>query len=395
MKASSMVKVLAALAVLCAGIWWGGHPAQMPGFLRSVFVANSGDTVLSEALSDIQHDYFHPVSRTGLINGSLAGAVASLRDPYATYDTPAVFHSFNNPTPQRVSGVGIDVSTTKQGLLVEDVIPGAPAARGGIVAGDLITAVDGRSLAGLSSDAATKLIRGPAGSRVTLTVVRNGRRSQAMLRREFISEPLVIPTTSSYDGVEIGVIELPTFDVEGIHVAVAAALRSLLARHVKAIVLDLRDNPGGLVTEAQLVASMFIAHGRIVTTRGRSQPTVRLYATGHPIAPTLPMAVLVNGGTASAAEIVTGALQDDHRAVVVGTHTYGKGVYQEILPLSNGGSIGITVGQYYLPDGQNLGAGGLRRGAGIKPNVVVSAAPTATSDPQLQAALRLLAAKAR
>jgi len=390
-----MVKVLAAVAVVCAGIWWGGHPAQMPGFLRSVFVANSGDTVISEALSDIQHDYFHPVSRAGLINGSLAGAVASLDDPYATYDTPSVFHSFNNPKPQQVSGVGIDVSTTKRGLLVEDVIPGSPAASGGIVEGDLITAVDGHSLAGLSSDAATALIRGRVGSRVTLAVLADGRRSQVTLRRAVISEPLVIPTTSTYDGVEIGVLELPTFDVVGIHVAVAAALRSLLARHIRGIVLDLRDNPGGLVTEAQLVASMFIAHGKIVTTRGRAQPTVTLYATGDPIAPKLPMAVLVDGGTASAAEIVTGALQDDHRAVVVGTHTYGKGVYQEIMPLSNGGAIGITVGQYYLPDGKNLGAGGLRRGAGITPNVIVDAAPTATSDPQLQAALRLVAAKAR
>jgi len=140
---------------------------------------------------------------------------------------------------------------------------------------------------------------------------------------------------------------------------------------------------------------MFIAHGVIVTTRGRAEPTDTLDATGHPIDPSLPMAVLVNGDTASAAEIVTGALQDHHRAVVVGTHTYGKGVFQEIRPLSNGGAIDITVGEYFLPNGHNLGAGGLKRGAGITPNVIVTAQPTATSDPQLQAALRLLAAKAR
>ena len=109
---------------------------------------------------------------------------------------------------------------------------------------------------------------------------------------------------------------------------------------------------------------MFLAHGVIVTTRGRTQPTQMLSATGHPIAPTIPLAVLVNRDTASAAEIATGALQDHHRAVIVGTRTYGKGVFQEIQPLSNGGAIVITVGQYYLPDGQNLGAGGLRRGPG-------------------------------
>jgi carboxyl-terminal processing protease len=133
----------------------------------------------------------------------------------------------------------------------------------------------------------------------------------------------------------------------------------------------------------------------IVTTRGRAEPTQTLDATGHPIAPTLPMAVLVNGDTASAAEIVAGALRDHRRAVIVGTHTYGKGVFQELRQLSNGGAIDITVGQYFLPDGENLGAGGLRRGGGIKPDVVVSAAPNAKSDPQLRAALAILAAKAR
>ena len=175
----------------------------------------------------------------------------------------------------------------------------------------------------------------------------------------------------------------------------AQALESLLAQHVKAVVLDLRDNGGGLVTEAQLVASMFISHGVIVTTRGRTQPTVTISATGHPIAPRIPMAVLVNGNTASAAEIVSGALQDHHRAVIVGTRTYGKGVFQEIRPLSNGGALDITVGQYFLPNGKNLGAGGLRRGAGITPNVIVTAPPSAKADPQLDAALRILAAKAR
>ncbi len=122
--------------------------------------------------------------------------------------------------------------------------------------------------------------------------------------------------------------------------------------------LDLRDNRGGLVSEAQLVVSMFVAHGVIVPAR-RSQPTQTIGATGSPIAPAIPLAVLVNQDTASTAEIVTGALQDHHRAVVVGTRTYGKGVFQELRPLSNGGALDITVGQYYLPNGENLGGGGL------------------------------------
>jgi carboxyl-terminal processing protease len=397
MKAHSTIKVLGVLVVLAVGIWWGGHPSDLPSVLRSAFVANPHDTVISEALSDIQRDYFHPVSRSGLINGSIAGAVASLGDPYAAYDTPSDFTAFNNPKPDRFSGVGVDVNTTHAGLLVEGVLSDTPAAAAGIREGDLITSVDGRSLVGLGDVASTNLIRGRAGTSITLGVRRGARLLRFRLRREQITtaEPIVSDFLASRDGVKIGVIELPTFDVPGVHTQVAQALQSLLGQRIQAVVLDLRDNGGGLVTEAQLVASMFIAHGVIVTTRGRAEPTQTLYAIGKAIAPTLPMAVLVNGDTASAAEIVTGALQDHHRAVVVGTHTYGKGVFQELRELSNGGAIDITVGQYYLPDGENLGAGGLRRGGGIKPNVVVSAAPTDRGDPQLQAALALLAAKVR
>jgi carboxyl-terminal processing protease len=397
MKLHSTAKVLGILLLLCVGIWWGGHPRDLPSFLRSAFVSNPHDTVISEALSDIQHDYFEPVGRAGLINGSIAGAVASLHDPYAAYDTPSEFNAFNNPKPERFSGVGIDVVPTPTGLRVDSVVPGMPAARAGIHAGDVVTAVDGRSLAGLSSAQSTNLIRGPAGTSVTLTVKRGSKQLRFTLKREVITvaTPIVQQAVTSYRGVKLGVIELPTFDVVGIHAQVAAALESLLAAHARGVVLDLRDNGGGLVEEAQLVVSMFLGHGAIVTTRGRSQSAQTLYATGHPLAPSLPLAVLVNGGTASAAEIATGALQDHHRALVVGTHTYGKGVFQELRQLSNGGAIDITVGQYYLPNGKNLGAGGFRRGGGITPNVVVQEPSSAKGDPQLEAALRLLAGKAR
>jgi carboxyl-terminal processing protease len=396
MKATSAIKTLGVLAVLAIGIWWGGHPGDLPGFLRDVFVANPHDAVISEALDDIQHDYFHPVSRSALVNGSIAGAVASLNDPYAQYETPVSYNAFDNPKPQHFSGVGIDVNPAPGGLLVENVLPGTPAARAGLGPGDLITAVNGHSLTGLGENAATDLIRGRPGTPVKFAVTRGLRRLMLTIKRELITaQPqIVVDYVTVYHGVRIGYIELSTFDIPGIHAQFALGLQSLLDQHVRAIVLDLRDNGGGLVTEAQLIASMFISHGVIVTTRGRAEPTETIDVTGHPIAPTLPMAVLVNGYTASAAEIVTGALQDHHRAVVVGTRTYGKGVFQEIRELSNGGALDITVGEYFLPDGENLGAGGLRRGAGIKPNVTVKAAPSATADPQLQAALALLAAKA-
>jgi carboxyl-terminal processing protease len=389
--------VVAAVLLLVAGIWLGGHPSDLPQFLRSTFAPSSSDTTVDQALSDIQHDYFRPLDTDELQNGAISGAVASLNDPYADYQTPAQYREFGKaPAPTRFSGVGIDIKVTARGLLVQDVIAGSPAARGGVKPGDVILAADGKSLAGRSTAYSTGVIRGRTGTIVTLTIARGKRQLTLPLRRAEIEAPAA-PVVSGrlfvVHGVKVAVIDLATFAVSGIHTDVASTLKRLLHRGAQAIVLDLRDNGGGLVREAQLVVSLFIRHGVIVTTRGRAQPTQTLDATGDPIATTQPMAVLVNGDTASAAEIATGALQDDHRATVVGTRTYGKGVFQEVLELPNGGALAITVGNYFLPDGTNLGAGGLRRGPGIKPNIVVKAPVSAHRDPALTKALDVVAAR--
>ncbi len=386
---------LGTAAVLCLGIWWGGHPSDLPSFLRDAFVANPHDVVIQEALSDIQHDWYRPLGRGGLIDGAIAGAVSSLGDPYAQYQTPQQFNSFNNPSPQQFSGVGIDVARASAGLLVTGVLPRSPAAGAGMRVGDVITAVDGRAIAQIGSVKGVSMIRGRAGTRVTLGVRRGTRALTFSLVRRVISTPIVQDAVTSSGGVKLGIVYLPTFDVPGVHAEVAVDLRSLLRQGVRGIVLDLRANRGGLVTEAQLVTSMFLRRGVIVTTRARGERRSVVRATGQVIAPTIPLVVLVNGDTASAAEIVTGALRDHRRATIVGTRTYGKGVFQEIIPLSNGGAVDITVGHYYLPDGENLGAGGLKRGPGLKPDVTVTAGLSATGDPQLAAALAILVARAR
>ena len=395
----AILSVLAVTAVLIGGIWWGGHPADLPAPLRDAFVSSPNGTIVDQALGAIEHDYFHRLNATQLDNNAIAGAIASLGDPYADYQTPAQFRDFAKaPAPTRFGGVGIDVDVTARGLRVVTVLPGSPAARDGLRVGDVIVAGNGRSFAGRPSSYSTSVIRGKVGTRVTLTIERGARKLSLTLSRALIKQsgqPLVAGRMIVFHHVKVGVIALATFDVSGIHLVVASTLERLLHRGAQAVILDLRDNGGGLVTEAQLIASLFIRHGAIVTTRGRVQPTVTLYATGHVRAATQPMAVLVNGGTASAAEIVTGALQVDHRATVVGTHTYGKGVYQEVRELSNGGAIAITVGEYFLPNGKNLGGGGLRRGSGIEPNVVVATPAGAHGDPVLAAALRILAARVR
>ena len=174
----------------------------------------------------------------------------------------------------------------------------------------------------------------------------------------------------------------------------AAAIRRQRSRGAKGIVFDLRGNGGGLVSQAQLIASMFLRGGPIVTTKGRAVRTRTLSATGPRVAGSLPTVVLVDGATASAAEIVAGALQDRKRATIVGVKTFGKGVFQEIMPLSNGGALDITVGQYFLPSGRNLGGAGVKTGAGIKPDVVARDDPdTERPDEALVRALDVLAGK--
>jgi carboxyl-terminal processing protease len=196
------------------------------------------------------------------------------------------------------------------------------------------------------------------------------------------------------EGRDFAYVSLAQF-TSGAHGEVSGALRPLLRKGADGVVLDLRDNGGGLLQEGVLVSSVFIPDGTIVTTRGRSRPSKRYSASGQSIDTKLPVVVLVNDGTASAAEIVTGALQDRKRATVVGTRTFGKGVFQEIEPISNGGALDITVGEYYTPKGRNLGPRNGKPG-GITPAVHAKDDPdTETVDEALRKALSVLAGKAR
>ncbi len=261
-------------------------------------------------------------------------------------------------------------------------------------------AVNGRKLEGVSPDVAIALIKGPPGTDVTLGVEAHpGAHAKPRLTRSVkitratISEPVVESATKTVHGIKLGVVELATFS-PGAHAEVREAVEHELHIGARGIVFDLRDNGGGLVEEAQLIASIFIPKGTIVTTRGRSQPTQTLTATGDAISTSIPMVVLVDSNTASSAEIVTAALQDHRRATVVGTHTFGKGVFQEEQPLSNGGALDITVGEYFTPDGRNLGGGGVKQGAGVIPEVRV---PSSVVDTErgLDVALGTLAAKVK
>jgi carboxyl-terminal processing protease len=357
--------------LLVAGVWWGGHPEDLPGFARSSLVAHADTRVVDEAIERISSDYYRPVSTSSLANASVAGAVASLHDRFSHYLSPKEFHDFDEPPS--FTGIGVEVKPTKRGLEIARVFDSSPASRAGLQAGETIVAVNGRSIAGLPEDRARALIIGPPGTDVTLSIEPHAGHEAHMMKltRATISEPVVASATKTVHGVKLGIVALSTFS-PGSHGEVREAVEKVLHEGAKGIVLDLRGNGGGLVEEAQLIASIFVEHGPIVTTRARSLPTQTLSAVGNAIPVSVPVVVLVDGNTASASEIVTAALQDHHRATVIGTHTFGKGVFQEEMPLSNGGALDITVGEYFTPNGRNLGGGGIKQGAGVSPEVVVT-----------------------
>jgi carboxyl-terminal processing protease len=204
--------------------------------------------------------------------------------------------------------------------------------------------------------------------------------------------PVVESDMQRSGGEKIGHVRLSGF-TSGAHGEVGAAVKKLLGQGADGIVLDLRDNGGGLLNEAVLVSSIFIPEGRIVSTKGRSRPERVYNAAGGAIDTEVPVVVLVNRNSASASEIVTGALQDRKRATVVGTRTFGKGVFQEVEQLSNGGALDITVGEYFLPSGRNIGGGGVKKGDGIAPDVKAADDPKTKPDEALERAVKVAADK--
>jgi carboxyl-terminal processing protease len=366
------------VVALALGLFAGGHDGWMPGWIRSAFTNQTAqDRQDQDVIGLIEHDYYRKVSSQSLVNASLVAAVKSLKDPYSGYYPPTHLQQFQQETNPQVTGIGVEVSPVKAGLYVDQVFPGGPAAGAKLTEGTIIVAVGGTSIKGLSTTKSTALITGRSGTKVSLTLLQGkARRTVTVVRRE-VTEPVAFSELLRYHGKKLGHIVFSQFTQNS-----AAQLRTQVRKMLKAgaqgLILDLRDNPGGLLEQAVGVASIFLKGGStIVTTRGRNQPTTVYTALGDAIAPTIPLVVVVNRDTASSAEIVTAALQQHHRAKVVGTRTYGKGVFQESQTVAGGGILDITVGEFFTPDGTNLGGQGvaagkdLVRGPGIKPNYFV------------------------
>jgi carboxyl-terminal processing protease len=372
---------------LVLGIYLGGHPNTLPSFARNALVSDSDGRLYEEAIDTIQADYYRKIDRKQLLNTSLSAAVESLQDQFSHYFSPKDYASFQLDTEGQFEGVGMSVQEVKEGLRVEEVYDGSPAKTSGLKVGNVIVSVNGKPLAGKTSDQSTALIKGPAGSTVTITL-QDGRK--LTMKRAKVDIPIVQSELQRADGKKIAWVRMAGF-TSGSGTAVKDAVNKQLKAGAKGVVLDLRHNGGGLLNEAVTVASVFLPDGRVVSTKGRARPERVYNAEGGAIKSSIPVVVLVDGGSASASEIVTGALQDRKRAKVVGARTFGKGVFQEIENLSNGGALDITVGEYFTPTGRNLGGGGVRRGAGITPDIKATDNPKTPKDEALETALKTVA----
>jgi carboxyl-terminal processing protease len=283
------------------------------------------------------------------------------------------------------------VIEVKKGLRVVKVFHGSPAEEGGIEVGDTIVSVEGESIAGLDSTEATQRIKGPEGTKVTVGVEKpkTHEKSEKTLTRAEVVLPNVSSRVFHTDGRKIGYVRLLSFSSEASE-QLARGIRKVRKEGAEGLVLDLRENPGGLLEEAVSSASLFLPEGQVVvTTKSRTKGSSTKKSGPGKIVD-VPFDVLIDRGTASAAEIMTAALQDDAGATVVGTRSYGKGVFQEEHDLANGGALKLTVGEYFTPDGENLA-----RTGGIHPDVKVVDNPHTAVDEARRKALETVAAQVK
>lgn len=328
--------------------------------------------VFARVLAYVENNYVDEIDGDALMYGAIKGMLSSL-DPHTVFLPPDEYQAVRSDTSGEFGGLGVEISVGEEGLLVVAPIDDTPAARAGIQPGDRILAIDGESTKGISVPGAVKKMRGALGSKVTLTILREGfsaPRDFALLR-----DRVRIRSVESklYDG-GYGYVRIKSFqDRTDAHLGKALErLKKENGGELKGLVLDLRNNPGGLLDQAVRVADRFLSEGLIVSTEGRGgRPLEQERAHAAGTEPDYPIIVLVNGGSASASEIVAGALQDHGRAAILGTTTFGKGSVQTVIDLDDGSGLKMTVARYYTPKKRSI------HGKGIDPDYVVSERPEA------------------
>jgi carboxyl-terminal processing protease len=344
----SPVAAFAAGAVLAAALGALAGPSRQSHDFQKL-------DVFAHVLSYIENNYVETLDEKKLVYGAIKGMVRTL-DPHSAFMTPTEFADMRADTDGEFGGVGLEIDDGKEGLLVIEPIPGSPAARAGLVAGDRIVSIDGADTRGHSEGESAGKLRGRPGSSVRVGVLRKGwdKPQSFLLVREIIHVQAV-----DWGVLEAGVgyVRIKQFQerTEKEVLAALTELRSQAGGALDGLVVDLRGNPGGLLEQAVKVADLFLEEGVIVTTVGRGGRKLEEESARAPGTFTgFPMVVLVNGGSASASEIVAGALQDHGRAVVVGTQTFGKGSVQSVIQLADGSGLKLTVARYLTPTGRSI-----------------------------------------
>jgi carboxyl-terminal processing protease len=336
--------------------------------------ANTSDSykqldLFGDVFELVRANYVEEVTDETLIEGAINGMLTSL-DPHSNYLNSKNFNDMKVQTRGEFGGLGIEVSMENGLVKVVSPIDDTPAAHAGLKPGDLITHLDGTPVQGLTLPEAVDRMRGPVNSDINLTIRREGKEPfDVKLTRAIIK---IQSVRSHVEGSNIGYVRITSFN-EQTDVGLASAMKTLkqqAGNKLIGVVLDLRNNPGGLLDQAVAVSDAFLDKGEIVSTRGRRTDDAQRY-NAHPgtkLTTGLPVAVLINGGSASASEIVAGALQDHHRAILIGTRSFGKGSVQTIIPLAGHGAMRLTTARYYTPSGRSIQA------KGIDPDIVVEAA---------------------
>ncbi|MDA8207113.1 MAG: S41 family peptidase [Thermaerobacter sp.] len=327
-----------------------------------------------------------PTTANRLLLGATNGMVATLHDHFTDYLSRGQTESLKSQLDPSYVGVGIEVTLTRPPI-IESVFLGSPAQKAGLRSGDVILAVDGHRTQSMSAAAALKMIRGPSGSPVRLRVTAGagaGQRQVTLARRT-----IALPTVSSrmFPG-HIAYLNIEEFGQET-GAQSTAQFHQLMAQHPRGLVLDLRDNPGGEVSQALKVANLIVPKGPVVTLKYKNSRGDVTYDSTGP-GTKLPIVVLVNHHTASAAEILAAAIQERQGGRLVGTRTYGKGIVQEVISLSGGASLKLTVARYYTPDGSYIEHVGLKPNLTVVEPVNIQPSDNPAQDPQLRAAMKML-----
>ena len=344
--------------------------------------------LFSEVLEKIQDEYVDEIDQADVMDSAINGVLQSL-DPYSAYMNPEIFEETQTETSGEFGGLGIEVSMEAGVVKVITPIDGTPAAKAGVKAGDYIVRIDGAQVQGKTLMEAVNLMRGPVGTSIEITIRRKGERKAKIIKiiREIIEIKSVV---SKVVDNKIGYLRLRAFNENS-----SSQLKKEISKIEKnkklvGYILDIRNNPGGLLSQAIKISDFFLNDGEIVSTKGRkSKDNRKFFAKKGDKINGKPLIVLINNGSASASEIVAGALRDQKRAVLLGETTFGKGSVQSIIPLKNRGAIRLTVSKYYLPSGKSISEVGVSPDIQVVENEKEFSINTST-DNQLNYAIKLL-----